>query len=526
METMRAAPLYMFRRYFLLFSVSSYPRAWLMVYSSWRPERMVMSLGQVVAFVVCPQFLLAWTMIKERVETPKGTAFVVEEPLAFGDFVFGEELFEAVAVASALILGCGNIISGLRQLRLGQWRRVLRENFRSLMALEFLDVLRLWMCTWIIIWFSRVPFLGKLTLRLIYRAFLLTKTAQTISTTLPFHIVAMCQPVGWRRIFRSPVDVLNEELDDIEASWLPVVAALGRHASRRRAARRIVEAHQQHLSGGGAPVAVQFVANPPMVQQPSEGATQDQIRQLQQHQAFLQEAFAMRALLGSAPRVQFGARERQVTWPPKLPLAPEPPLSDDELDALSRDAPHHLVCPISLRLPLEPAISVSGTTYDRHDIVRAVAQDGRDPLTYERCRVTDIRPNYAVRQILHDFIVKYRREKAAADDVPSSDTDNVVVVTEKASLTVRDLVRRLNTMTPADVYAANHGRRLGFDDPVPNQITVPLDPTPPDDDDTDDAPPPRKRKAAPATRISPKRYCTRQKAGPKTRSSSRKRKTS
>jgi len=505
-SSLRVAPFYMFRRHYLLMSVASYPRAWLVAYACWTDWEW--SVSSLALFLVAPQFLVASTLLGDRDVTPKGVAsFVAEEPFVFGDdLIFLENLFEAVAIATCVVQGLGNALCYLKQ----QGGRV--ADVRSIVALEVMDFVRLWMCSWFLIWTARVPLLGKPVIRLAYRVALALKTAHAVGTALPFRLVAICQPMGWRRIFRSPVDVLNEELDDLEASWLPVVAALGRHAHRRRAARRLTTTTTTHNRAA----ARQEEENPnPQEQEQQRQPTAEQQQRMQQQYAFaVREAFL--GLHQQQQQQQRQPRQRELAWPPKLPLAPEPPVDEDELDDLSKDAPHHLLCPISLRLPLEPAVSVSGTTYDREGLVRAIAQDGRDPLTYERCRVDDIRPNYAIRHILHDYICDARRqrqnndallssaasasvvgaERRHTDDhkssqpkpTPSPSTFTVVAETRQSAVTVRDLVRFLNRMTPSDLYAANQ-RRLGFDSPVPTQLALPPlnhEDHPDDDDDDDD----------------------------------------
>ena len=292
------------------------------------------------------------------------------------------------------------------------------------------------------------------------------------------------------------MDVLNEELDDLEASWLPVVAAVGRRASRRRAQRRVFTPQEN-------------------IQENFQGVVPPQMN-VRVHVATDQQASAeaaMRAYFG--PRVQFQTApsrrfiERPLTWPPKLPLAPEPPLTDDEIDDISKDAPNHLVCPISLRIPLEPAISVSGTTYDRAELERAIDHDGRDPITYERCTLTDLRPNYALRQVLNDYILQKRHEKKNQQQlvVASSRAYNlgfdITSSSSKEDLTVRDLVRRLNTITPADLYEAND--ELAYDAPLPPQITLPMDASSSYDDDDDEPEEEEEEEEETTTRSSKKR---------------------
>lgn len=91
-----------------------------------------------------------------------------------------------------------------------------------------------------------------------------------------------------------------------------------------------------------------------------------------------------------------------VKWPPKLPTN-GPPLTPDELDVLSFRHPH-LVCPVSHALPLEPAVGTSGATFDRPSIEAALRATGKDPVSNAPCAVHDLRPNYALRAVIDDYV--------------------------------------------------------------------------------------------------------------------------
>lgn len=120
-------------------------------------------------------------------------------------------------------------------------------------------------------------------------------------------------------------------------------------------------------------------------------------------------------------------------WPPKLPTE-GPPLQDSEIEKLSELAPQHLKCPIAMCLPLEPAVGVAGNLYDRLQIERAVALTGRDPLSSIPCQTADIRPNYAVRDVIDDFIDNHRHRILLVND-----GDNLTSVAETHCCDVEEL---------------------------------------------------------------------------------------
>lgn len=98
--------------------------------------------------------------------------------------------------------------------------------------------------------------------------------------------------------------------------------------------------------------------------------------------------------------------QARVKWPPKLPTT-GPPLSTGELETLAAKYPD-LVCPVSHAFPVEPAVGPSGVTFDRASIAAAVTATGKDPVSNRPCSLFDIRPNYALRSVIDDYVVQLR----------------------------------------------------------------------------------------------------------------------
>jgi len=460
----------MMQRQFLIMSVSSLPRAWLCSYWWWLPDdvdlecNMIYSFILLFLFLVAPQFLVAIVILIEK-KRPNDDlnkddwftySFTRDNESFNKKNAGGEIFFENLVVLYCFIFGIGNIISFIKQaIRVydaastaneSRRRRDVRPlrplrmiihwtiaQIRPIIILEVLDFSRIYLCAFILSMLANIPLIGKILARSCYRLVLYLKLWHTIFTALPLRLFALFRPIGWRRVFRLPVDVLSDEADEFERNWLPVIALASRSAAFRRHQRIILQqARHQQMQTNLLTRQFDHNNNPaPFIIQPG-GVSQDIVSQ---------------------------SRHRPLTWPTRLPFHPEPPVSDDELEQLSRDAPSHLVCPISLRLPLEPCISISGTTYDRQELEQAVLHNARDPLTFAPCSLHDIRPNYAVRQIIHDFIVQARKHHKEQIQQNHNHTEKNIRLLlpqqNSARLTVRNLVRHLSRLTPQDVYTAN-----------------------------------------------------------------------
>lgn len=101
-------------------------------------------------------------------------------------------------------------------------------------------------------------------------------------------------------------------------------------------------------------------------------------------------------------------------WPSPLPSI-GPKLSEDELCSLSEDYPS-LVCPICLRVPLDPVVTNSGVSYDRSCIKAYLAIDNSDPTTGQPCTSYDLKPNYMLRNVIDDIVSLRRSTKRPAEN--------------------------------------------------------------------------------------------------------------
>lgn len=71
-----------------------------------------------------------------------------------------------------------------------------------------------------------------------------------------------------------------------------------------------------------------------------------------------------------------------------------------------RVVPDYLVDGISFEIMHDPAITPSGTSFDRVGIVKYVEQSGTDPLTRVNMSLKDLRPNYALKAACEEFLDK------------------------------------------------------------------------------------------------------------------------
>eukprot|EP01035_Chromulina_nebulosa_P021988 gene21988-28463_t len=75
--------------------------------------------------------------------------------------------------------------------------------------------------------------------------------------------------------------------------------------------------------------------------------------------------------------------------------------SDDEDD--NRNAPLHLICPISHRLLVDPVSTIYGNTYSREHIERWFQTHDTDPMNNERVPTKYLVPNRAIQDALDDY---------------------------------------------------------------------------------------------------------------------------
>ena len=100
------------------------------------------------------------------------------------------------------------------------------------------------------------------------------------------------------------------------------------------------------------------------------------------------------------PRTGAGAAGAQHRWPRRVAL--------DELPAavgeLSERAPPALLCALTKRLMLEPAL-LNGVAYDREEIEDWLhLSEGRDPVSLAPASLADVRPHADAKRQLDEFL--------------------------------------------------------------------------------------------------------------------------
>jgi len=112
------------------------------------------------------------------------------------------------------------------------------------------------------------------------------------------------------------------------------------------------------------------------------------------------------AAAGFRGRGLLGPKRPGFQWPPKLPSR-GPPVLDDENERISAAYPD-AICPISHSLLLDPVVTSTGSTYNRSFIEAHLISRGTDPVTNDPCALDDLRPNYALRNLVDDIITRTR----------------------------------------------------------------------------------------------------------------------
>lgn len=89
-----------------------------------------------------------------------------------------------------------------------------------------------------------------------------------------------------------------------------------------------------------------------------------------------------------------GAPASSKSWPPPLACPEE----------IEDNAPEYFICPISGGVMAQPAITPTGTTYDRKHIENWLASKNTDPTTNTPLTVEQLYPNRTVRSMIEDWI--------------------------------------------------------------------------------------------------------------------------
>ena len=85
-----------------------------------------------------------------------------------------------------------------------------------------------------------------------------------------------------------------------------------------------------------------------------------------------------------------------VHWPPPLVMA-EAERSALEDAIANGQVPHSLRCSITHEVMLQPAV-VNGHCFERDPIAQWLAEHRKDPISRRPARVSDLRPDYTVRE--------------------------------------------------------------------------------------------------------------------------------
>lgn len=76
------------------------------------------------------------------------------------------------------------------------------------------------------------------------------------------------------------------------------------------------------------------------------------------------------------------------------------------LNKIFKTVPHEFLCPISYEIMIDPVICADGHTYERLHIERWLKQSHLSPKTNERLNVTTLIPNYALRNVIQEYLKK------------------------------------------------------------------------------------------------------------------------
>jgi STIP1 family protein 1 len=80
----------------------------------------------------------------------------------------------------------------------------------------------------------------------------------------------------------------------------------------------------------------------------------------------------------------------------------------NEFDQLkiSKDAPDYFCCKITFDVMRDPVTTPSGITYERAAIEEHLSKNSFDPVTRASCKISDLRPNLALREAIEEFLKK------------------------------------------------------------------------------------------------------------------------
>ncbi|KAG2450771.1 hypothetical protein HYH02_004608 [Chlamydomonas schloesseri] len=99
---------------------------------------------------------------------------------------------------------------------------------------------------------------------------------------------------------------------------------------------------------------------------------------------------------GTGVTASVEVRRRQ-HWPPPVEV---PAALQEEAE----HAPRHLLCPITHLILTEPAVTVTGATYERSAIIGWLQQAGKDPLTGHAVSPDEVFPNLAMYAVLEEYV--------------------------------------------------------------------------------------------------------------------------
>ncbi|KXZ50917.1 hypothetical protein GPECTOR_14g163 [Gonium pectorale] len=99
--------------------------------------------------------------------------------------------------------------------------------------------------------------------------------------------------------------------------------------------------------------------------------------------------------------------QRRQHWPPPVRVS-------QELQEEAESAPKHLLCPITHHILTEPAVTVTGATYERSAIVEWLSKAGRDPLTGHVLSTEEVFPNLTMYTLVEEYVRERMQTKVRA----------------------------------------------------------------------------------------------------------------
>ncbi len=135
---------------------------------------------------------------------------------------------------------------------------------------------------------------------------------------------------------------------------------------------------------------------------------------------------------------------------------------------MSSSIPKAFQCPISFELMKDPVMGTDGHTYERRHIETWLRSNPKSPMTRQPMNIADLKPNYALRSMIDEYLLGVSSSTATAPAAVSTETDANVkvmhgqgcasVVSEKKEAMPSILIMILDSSGSMDSPADNKPR--------------------------------------------------------------------